>query len=92
MTNADRTKEMSREENLAYNKLSEMTVEQKIELYTKSVDSGLCGVCCFDDCNGLTLGPNGPIYPKCADGDFYDYVNLERLNDECFQLILDELE
>lgn len=92
MTNYERIKGMSVEENIAYNKLSEMTVEQKFELYNKSNDYKLCGICSITGCNGLTLGPNGPIYPRCSDGNVNDYVNFEKLDDECFQIILDELE
>ena len=91
-TNYNRIKAMSVEEKLAYNKLSEMTVEQKLELYNKYNDYKLCGICSITGCNGLTLGPNGPIYPRCADGNFNDYVSLEKLDDECLQIILDELE
>lgn len=33
-----------------------------------SENGTLCLVCkYFSDCNGLTLGPNGPIYPPCSD-------------------------
>lgn len=92
MTSYERIKAMSVEEKLAYNKLSEMTVEQKLELYNKYNNYKLCGICSITGCNGLTLGPNGPIYPRCADGNFNDYVSLEKLDDECLQIILDELE
>lgn len=81
------------EEKLAYNKLSEMTVEQRFNLYEKHNDN-LCGICSIRryGCNGLSLGPNGPIYPRCADGNFNDYVSLEKLDDECLQIILDDIE
>lgn len=93
MTNFGGIKEMSVEEKLAYNKLSEMTVEQKFELYEGHNDN-LCGICSIRiyGCNGLSLGPNGPMYPPCADVNFDHYVDFEKLDDECFQIILDEIE
>ena len=80
------------DEAVAWDKLSEMTVEQKLKLYDKYNDGNRCSVCLFTSCNGMTLGPNGPIYPKCSDHNPDDLVVPEKLDDECFQLILDESE
>lgn len=30
-------------------------------------------------CKGLTFGPNGPIFPKCADNDFADLLIPEEV-------------
>lgn len=95
MTNADFEclKKQSAEEKIAYAKLIEMNVEQRFKLYEKYNDN-LCGICNIRiyGCNGLSSGSNGPIYPRCADGDVNDYVDYEKLEDECLQIILDELE
>lgn len=93
MTNYERTKAIIVEEKLAYNKLSEMTVEQRLKLYEKHNDN-LCEICSIRiyGCNGLSLGPNGPMYPPCADVNVDHYVDFEKLDDECLQIILDESE
>lgn len=93
MTNYERIKAMSVEEKLAYNKLSEMTVEQKFKLYEEHNDN-LCGICSIRiyGCNGLSLGPNGPMYPPCDNANVDHYVDFEKLDDECLQIILDEIE
>lgn len=37
-----------------------------------------CKYCRFhDECNGLSCGPNGPIYPRCADLNTNEYMNYE---------------
>lgn len=43
----------------------------------------LCDVCRFRryGCGGLTPGPNGPIYPPCADGDPENYVDEDSLQE-----------
>jgi len=79
------------DEALAWDRLSEMTFEQKLELYDKWNDGNRCSVCIFTSCNGMTSGPNGPIYPKCSDHNPDDLVVPEKLDDECFQILLDEL-
>ena len=93
MTNYERITTMGVEEKLAYNKLSEMTVEQKFKLYEEHNDN-LCGICSIRNygCNGLSLGPNGPMYPPCDNVNVDHYVDFEKLDDECLQIILDEIE
>lgn len=42
----------------------------------------LCEVCRFRyDCHGLSMGPNGPTYPACADGDYEIFVDLDALEE-----------
>lgn len=37
-----------------------------------------CKYCRFhDECNGLSCGPNGPIYPRCVDLNTNEYMNYE---------------
>lgn len=42
----------------------------------------LCDVCIYhaEGCNGgVSGGPTGPIYPPCADGDYWGFVDEEML-------------
>lgn len=42
----------------------------------------LCEVCQLRfDCHGLSMGPNGPSYPACADGDYETFVDLDALEE-----------
>ena len=52
----------------------------------------LCDVCRFqhDGCGGLTLGPNGPIYPPCSDSDPENYVDEDFLREVYEEIMEDE--
>ena len=42
------------------------TIDEKIAIL---IDEGhTCDICKYVDCGGIHGGPNGPIYPPCADG------------------------
>ena len=46
------------------------------------IDNGdCCLVCKYSlDCHGMSGGPNGPIYPYCAEHDDYSWVDEELLS------------
>jgi len=50
-----------------------------------------CDVCKYqhDGCGGLTAGPNGPIYPPCADLEPEHYVDEDYLR-EVYDEIMEE--
>lgn len=62
-----------------------LTEDQKTFLDNLYEQSRLCEVCPYaaEGCTGgVRGGPNGPIFPPCADGDyecFIDIVALEEL-------------
>lgn len=80
------------DEAVAWDRLSEMSFGEKIDLYDKYNDGDRCSVCLFTSCNGMVSGPNGPIYPKCSDHNPDDLIIPEKLDYECFQILLDESE
>lgn len=42
----------------------------------------LCEVCQNRfKCHGLSMGPYGPSYPACADGDYEIFVDLDALEE-----------
>lgn len=42
-----------------------------------------CEYCIYNDkCNGLHLGPNGPVYPPCCDRDIEGLLNLKQIEEE----------
>lgn len=48
------------------------------ELFNKLEGEDCCKYCHFcDACNGLSCGPNGPIYPICADLNITEYMDYE---------------
>ena len=85
---------MTNYEKIAREKLSKMTKEQKFNLYADYYDCDWCRICIYNNyfynCHGITLGARGLIYPKCADDNPENYVDYKKLDDECFQIILDE--
>lgn len=46
------------------------------ELLEYILDNGLECRCCkhSQNCRGVSLGPNGPIFPPCSDHDFKDLL------------------
>lgn len=63
--------------------------ERKIEKITE-LDM-LCDVCSYKTrgCNGMSINPNGPVFPPCADDNTYDYVD-ERLLEQIYTEILED--
>ncbi len=53
----------------------EDTLDELIAVYIDRISDSLCGVCMYENnCSrGVSGGPNGPIYPPCADGDDPSY-------------------
>lgn len=48
------------------------------EMFNKLEGEDCCKYCHFrDECNGLSCGPNGPIYPRCADLNTNEYMDYE---------------
>lgn len=48
------------------------------EMFNKLEGEDCCKYCHFhDECNGLSCGPNGPIYPRCADLSTNEYMDYE---------------
>lgn len=48
------------------------------EIFNKLEGEDCCKYCRFhDECNGLSCGPNGPIYPRCADLNPNEYMDYE---------------
>lgn len=62
--------------------------EYRIDTYLYNHDSDdICKFCIHQsDCpGGVTGGPNGPIYPPCADGEPNQYLDYEELLDNLDQ-------
>lgn len=50
-----------------------------------------CKYCPYqDECHGVTGGPNGPIYPYCADHNIYAELDYEKFKEDYFREIEEE--
>lgn len=53
------------------------------EMMEYVLDTGReCDCCtCGDFCKGITLGPNGPLFPPCSSRDFNELLIQERVEE-----------
>lgn len=69
-----------------------MSRKEQIDFLLEKRDE-LCSACVYNaDCKGggVRGGPNGPIYPPCADGD--DCIDDEHLFEVCVEIMVEEEE
>lgn len=58
--------------------MTTITNQTLLEMLNKLEGEDCCKYCHFrDECNGLSCGPNGPIYPRCADLNTNEYMDYE---------------
>lgn len=69
--------------------------EEPLEMIKVVIDNDrLCDVCKYSSAGcggGVHGGPNGPIYPPCADSDPQSYVDEDRL-ENVYNEIVEEAE
>lgn len=58
--------------------------EKKLQEWMNSHDGeDYCTYCLYsDECHGMSLGPNGPIYPPCCSKNIEDLLDTEAILDD----------
>ena len=73
--------------------MPEVSYQEKLEaIESKGL---ICDVCSFfpklcSGDGGVRGGPNGPIYPPCADAETYDFVSPDKVEEIYRELVEEE--
>lgn len=76
-----------------YTNYYNMSKEKQIQkAFNKLEGEECCNYCRYcGECNGLTLGPNGPIYPPCADPSENDYLDYKAFKRDYLEKFKEEI-
>lgn len=78
--------------NTVYDKLYNLTDEQMLDIVFEQYDE-YCNVCVIRTrCSGTSSGPNGPIFPPCADGFGSKLIDKEALYNEVEEILMEKEE
>ncbi len=84
---------VSKDYAIAYEKATSMTYDEQLDRIEK--ENMLCDICGYNSyCggSGVRSGPDGPVYPPCADKGVDSFVNEDDIFAKCVEIIMEELD